>query len=330
MSLPFTRRDFIATSTLAAAGMVVGSRLVSSASADEPTFKTTPHKALIGYPNEKTLKSWKEAGIEGMEAAGKKSWQRTPVDAAKDHLMAERLGMRIHSVMYGWAHFNSPDAGTVARDIDDVSTALRVAQGYGADTVLLVPCKVTDVAVPKPWQFDIKFDEKTGTLKQVVAGDNSKYEAYIEAHNRSADASRKAIEKLIPVAQETGVVIAIENVWNNLWVKPDIFANFIRSFNCHWVQAYYDIANHAVYAPPVQWIRTLGRLIVKVHAKDFRVNANGQGGKWVNIRDNGVDWPAIRKELEKIDYNGWMTLEGSGRLPLAEKVKRLDLILEGK
>jgi len=333
MPTPVRRRDFLASSALAAAGVLVGGRFSTAAVADPPRLTTTPHKALIGYPSEKTLASWKAVGIEGMEARGEKSWRRSPVDAAQDHLTAERLGMRIHSVMFGWANLNDANSGKVARDVDNIATALRAAQGYGADTVLLVPCRINEsktLPIPKPWEFDIRFDAKTGRVEQVVAGDNKKYEKYIEAHNASAAATRRAVEKLLSVAEQTGVVIAIENVWNNLWVKPELFANFVASFNSHWVQAYYDVANGAVYAPPEEWIRALGRLIIKVHVKDFRLNPNGQGGDWVDIRDHGIDWPKVRAAFDRIGYNGWTTLEGSGGLPLAEQARRLDLILAGK
>ena len=76
--------------------------------------------------------------------------------------------------------------------------------------------------MPEPWEFDIRFDEKTGHLKQVVAGDNAKYQTYIEAHNHAADATREGVKRLIPTAEKAGVIIALENVWNNLWVKPDL------------------------------------------------------------------------------------------------------------
>ncbi len=327
MDIHLNRRGFLATSALATAGMLSGGRL----SASEPEYKTTLHKALIGLPREKTLKAWKAAGIAGMEAAGPRAWRRSPVETAKDHLVAEKLGMRIHSVMFGWANVNAKDSGKVARDIENISTALRAAQGYGADTILLVPCKIEGMPMPKPWEFDIHFDEKTGRLGQVAAGDNAQYGEYIEAHDHATDATRKAIEKLIPIAQETGVVIALENVWNNLWVTPALFAHFVASFNSHWVQAYYDVGNHVRYAPPEQWIQALGRMIVKVHIKDFRLHRkNQQGGSWVNIRDGSVNWPSVRAELEKIGYSGWVTLEGSGRLPLEEKNKRLDLIIAGE
>ena len=168
--------------------------------------------------------------------------------------MAESLGMRIHSVLFGWGNMNDGDAA-LADCVAKMEIALQAAKGYGADTVLYVPCVVGGMPVPKAWQFDIRFDEKTGHLKQVVAGDNSKYRRYIEAHDHAVDTSREGIKKLIPTAEKTGVVIALENVWNNLWVKPDLAANFVASFDSPSVRAYFDIGNHVKYAPPQDWIR---------------------------------------------------------------------------
>ena len=333
MNTSIKRRDFLlASAATVAAGGMLGSQATAAEVPQFKTaqFKTTLHKAKIAPPSEATLKSWADAGFEGMETTSKPGKSKSPVEAAKDHLMAEKLGMRIHSVLFGWADFNSPDSGKVAADIENVKAALQAAQGYGADTVLLVPCRIGGMPMPEAWEFDIKFDEKTGHIKEVVKGDNSKYEKYIEAHNVSSDATRKAVAKLIPIAQETGVTIALENVWSNLWVKPAIFKNLVASFDCHWVKAYFDIGNHVKYAAPEEWIRTLGNLIVKCHVKDFKLNTNGQGGKFVDIRDGSVDWPVVRKALDDIGYSGWMTIEGSGGLSLAEQNKRLDLIIAGK
>ena len=121
-----------------------------------------------------------------------------------------------------------------------------------------------------------------------------------------------------------------ENVWNNLWVKPALFANFVRSFDSPWVKAYFDIGNHVRYAPPEEWIRALGSLIVKCHVKDFRLNRQKRnGGDFVHPRDGSIDWPSVRRELDKVGYNGWLTIEDSG-LPLEEFSRRLDLIIAGK
>jgi len=166
-------------------------------------------------------------------------------------------------------------------------------------------------------------------VSQVVRGDNAKYAAYIKAQNEATDASRRAVEKLIPVAEKTGVVIALENVWNNLWVKPKLFAQFVASFNNPWVKAYFDIGNHVKYAPPEEWIQALGKLIVKFHVKDFKLNPDGRGGKFVHFREGSINWPMVRREIDKIGYNGFLTIEEDG-LPLEEFRRRLDLVIAGK
>jgi hexulose-6-phosphate isomerase len=95
------------------------------------------------------------------------------------------------------------------------------------------------------------------------------------------------------------------------------------------VKAYFDIGNHVKYAPPEEWIRALGKLIVKFHVKDFKLNADGHGGTWVHFPEGSVNWPLVREEIDKIGYNGFLTIEEDG-LPLAEFRRRLDLVIAGK
>ena len=322
MTHAISRRQFLAAT--AAAGLGV----MASRGSGAETFKTKLLKAMIGKPTEEYLKKLKDAGFDGLETA---DWSASPADAAAARAVAEKLGMKIHAVLRGWMQFNSTDPAVVAKSVAETETALRAAQGYGADAILLVPCRIgsKDMAMPEAWEFQIEFDEKTGHISKVVAGDNAKYKAYIEAHNQAVDGSIAAVKKLIPVAEQTKVVIALENVWNNLWVKPAYFKSFVASFQNPWVKAYFDIGNHVKYAPPEEWIRALGSLLAKCHVKDFKLNPDGHGGKFVDIRDGSVNWPAVRKTLDDVGYNGWMTIEGGG-LSLEEHSKRLDLIIAGK
>jgi hexulose-6-phosphate isomerase len=327
MKSNLSRRDFLATSTAIAAGLGLGLGAVPGyARQTAPAFKTKLHKALIvGKPAEDELKRFKDAGFDGVEAG-----IVPPQEAEACRKVAEKCGMRVHSVLRGWAEFNSDDPSKVEKTFAVTEDALRAAQGYGAETVLLVPCRIGGMKMPTPRQFAIEFDPKTNHLTRVVAGDNAPYDDYIKAHNHAIDTSREAVKRLIPLAEKCGVVIALENVWNNLWVQPPVFQNFVASFNNPWVKAYLDIGNHVKYAPPEEWILTLGSLVAKCHVKDFKLSEADPGtGKFVDIRDGSVRWPAVRAALEKIGYNGWMTIEGGG-LSTEENSKRLDLIIAGK
>jgi L-ribulose-5-phosphate 3-epimerase len=333
MKTSIDRRRFLAASAgLAAAGLSVGFRPGSAMGAEPPSGGKLKKSWIVGRPGEEELKRIRDAGFEGVEATvSSRDEAPAPADAEKARAVAEKLGIRIHSVLRGWAEFNSTNPAKIQESFAVSEAALNAAAGYGADAVLLVPCRIGDVKMPRPWEFLIDFDEATGHIRTVTRGDNAPFANYIAAHNRSVDTSREAVKRLIPVAEKAKVVIALENVWNNLWVKPAIFRSFVESFRSPWVQAYFDIGNHVKYAPPEEWILQLAGLLSKIHVKDFRLNPsdpNG-GGDFVEIRDGSVRWPVVRAALDRAGYAGWMTIEG-GKIPLAEQAKRLDLIIAGK
>lgn len=323
------RRSFLGqTARLAVGtGMAATWAAHSPARAADPTFATKLRKALImDRPTEERLKPLKDAGFDGVEAG------ILPVaEAEKAREAAAKLGLSIHSVLRGWAEFNSPDQAKVETSLKTTEDALRAAEAYGADAVLLVPCRIGGLRMPQAWEFLLDLDPETGHLSRVVAGDNEPYKDYIRAHNHATDTSREAVKRLIPLAEKTKVVIALENVWNNLWVRPEHFRQFVASFGSPWIKAYYDIGNHVKYARSEDWILTLGSLIAKVHVKDFKLNAQdaGGGGDFVNIRDGSVRWPVVRAALDRVGYNGWLTIEG-GDLSIEEHNRRLDLICAGK
>jgi len=315
-----SRRGFLASGAAAGLGLMAAGR------AGAAPFKTTLHKAMIGPAKEDLFKKWKDAGFEGCEC---RQADVTPEQAAKAREMAERVGIKIHSVLRGWMGFNSANPQGVEGSINKVATTLRAAKAYGADAILVVPCRVGGV-MPQPWEFDYEFDPKTAKVTRVAAGDNEKYAAYIQAQNHATESSRAALRKLIPVCEETGVKIACENVWNSLWVKPDLFAAFLRSVDSPWIGAYFDVGNNVKYHPAHEWIPALGKLILKVHIKDFKIDRNHKrGGNFCKIREGDVNWPAVRKALDDVGYNGWLTNE-SGGLSLEELSKRFDLIIAGK
>ena len=328
MKQAISRRRFVGAVAALSAGLSfgLGAGALGVAGA-ESGLKTKLKKALIvNKPTEEELKRIKEAGFDGVEAG-----VISPSEAEACRKAADSLGMKIHSVLRGWAEFNSSDKAKYDASYAKTEDALRAAQAFGAEAVLLVPCRIGGMPTPRPWEFQIEFDEKSGHLTRVVYGDNKPFAEYIKAHNHAIDTSREAVLRLIPLAEKTGVVIALENVWNNLWVKPALFRQFVASFQSKWVKAYFDIGNHVKYAAPEEWILTMGDLLAKLHVKDFKLNpADGNGeGQFVNICDGSVRWPVVRRAIDAVGYNGWMTIEG-GDLSMSEHNRRLDQIIAGK
>jgi L-ribulose-5-phosphate 3-epimerase len=324
MNPALNRREFVGTAAAAGLTLAVAGR------AQAKDFKHPFHKAVMaGKTDEKTLQEIKDAGFEGIEAL---QWQVTPEEAKAARKRAEKVGLVIHSVLLGWLDFNSENPREVANSLSKAEIALRAAQGYGATAVLLVPCKLgSNISTPNAWDFDVEFDPKTGQVSRVVNGDNAKFKDYIVAQNRATDMSRENLRKLIPVAEAAGVLVGVENVWNNFWVRPELFKQLVESCDSKWIQAYFDIGNQVKYLiPPEQWIRTLGKLIIKCHVKDYKLTSDGHGGSWPTLREGSVNWPEVRKALDEIGYEGWGTIEAPGPIPLAEQNRRFDLIVAGE
>jgi L-ribulose-5-phosphate 3-epimerase len=225
--------------------------------------------------------------------------------AAEILAASKKTGIRIHSVMNRdhWKYpLSSRDPDVVAKSMEGLKTSFRNASLWGADTVLVVP------AVVNP--------ETT----------------YQEAWDRS----QAQIRKLLPLAEEVKVIIAVEEVWNKFLLSPLEMARYVDEFRSPWVRSYFDVGNVVLYGYPQDWIRTLGKRIVKLHIKDFRFREDRTIKKrvadWVNLREGDIDWKEIYRALAEIGYNGSATVEldGGGKEYLADVSRRFDLILNGQ
>ncbi len=222
----------------------------------------------------------------------------TPDTRAAEELKkaAEAAGIRIDSVM-NTAHWKYPlssaDPTVVAKSMEGMRTSLHNANLWGSDTVLLVP------AVVNPQT------------------------SYREAWARS----QRQIRELLPLAEEVKVVIAIEEVWNKFLLDPVSVARYIDEFRSPWVKSWFDVGNVVFYGYPQDWIHTLGKRIVKLHLKDFKVTHSCYA--WVNLGDGEVMWPAVRQALIDTGYSGSAIceLEPGGEAYLRDLSRRIDRLL---
>jgi L-ribulose-5-phosphate 3-epimerase len=139
------------------------------------------------------------------------------------------------------------------------------------------------------------------------------------------------IRKALPLAAKLGIYIAIENVWNQFLYdhdgpenqSADKMRDYVDELNSPWAGVQFDIGNHQKYGKPAEWIRTLGKRIVKLDVKDW-----GKKAGWAKIGEGDVDWPAVRRALLDIGYSGWAAAEvsGGGREQLREISQQMDKV----
>jgi len=238
--------------------------------------------------DEDKFKLAKKCGFDGIEGS-----PMSDLDAARQlGRLARQAGVPIHSIVRGgWdAPFSDPDSKVIDKGLETMETALHSAKALGADAVLLVPAIVKE---------DVSYEQ---------------------AYKRS----QKHIKKLLPLAEELGVVIAVENVWNKFLLSPIEFARYVDEFESPWLKAYFDIGNVILFGYSQDWIRTLGNRIVKIHLKDFKRS----GYKWTNLLDGDVNWKQVRRSLDEIGYDGYLTTElrGGDEEYLTDLAGRIDKI----
>ena len=298
------RREFLKSGTgaLALAALSPGAFAAANAKPEAAAPKRAIKKGIMwgtvgvkGSVLEK-MKAIKEAGFEGTEMMS--HMDQDEVLRARD-----ASGVAIPSVC-GRDHWgkplSSPDPKVRAEGLEALKQTLRDAKRYGASSVLLVPAVVT---------------------KEVT---------YNDAYTRSQAEIRKAI----PLAEELGVKIACENVWNQFLLSPLEAARYVDEFKSPVVGWHFDVGNILNYGWPEQWIRILGPRIQKLHIKEFSRKKRDAEGLWkgfdVPLLEGDNDWPAVMKAVDDIGYQNWaITEQGGGDSPdgLKDLADRLGKIL---
>lgn len=212
----------------------------------------------------------KEAGFEGVEPMG--GMKREEVIAAFKETGLQAASVCCHT------HWEKPlsaaDEATRKMGLDGLVTSLHDAKAYGAGSLLLVP----------------------GVARNGVT--------YQECFDRSIVEIRKAI----PVAQETGVKISIENVGNNFIVKPEQAVEYLDAIDSEWVGWHFDIGNAGRLGPAERWISVIGKRINRIHVKDYSAKptaAAATGSRMPKLLDGDTNWPAVMKALDDAGYSGW-------------------------
>ncbi len=294
------RRAFLGAASLAAT-TPLWSGLTTPLQGREPGGRPIRKAVKIGMVQEgdtllEKFQLLKELGFDGVELDSPNGLKEDEVLAAKKATGLEIPGV-VDSVHWG-KPLSHPDAEVRRAGREGLETALRDAKTYGASTVLLVPAVVT---------------------KQI---------SYVDAYTRS----QAEIRRVLPLADELGVKIAFENVWNQFLLSPLEAARYVDEFESDSVGWYFDVGNVVNYGWPEQWVEILGKRILKLDIKEYSRKRRNDEGLWkgfgVKLLEGDCDWPSVMRALDRVGFQGWATAEvgGGQRQRLAEIAERMDRI----
>ncbi len=297
---PLDRRGFLRRSAVGAAaatllpqgGQTALAAPLAASSHAKDRFFTAVKWDMIEIPGSVTEKFQlcKDLGYSGMELV-------SPLNGfSLDEVIAARqsTGMPVHGVvdMKHWdARLSAADAETRAQAVGYLRQALKDCHAMGGFSVLLVPGKV-----------------------------NGEHETHDDVWTRSI----VGIREVLDTASYLGVRVLIENVWNGFCETPEKFRDYIDEIDSPWVAAYFDVGNVRKFGPSEDWIRTLGKRIVKLDIKDWSAKDG-----FCKIGDGDVNWSEVRHALDEIQFAGWCTAEvpGGGRDELHDIHERMTKVL---
>ncbi len=282
--MPFTRREFMKTTGGAAAAAVTfGSPALAQETRSMPrSIKKAVKLGMVRVEGSllDKFKLLKKLGYDGVELDSPNNLDANEVLAARDE-----SGLPIHGVVdsvHWQSTLSDPDPGVRGQGVAALETALRDSKLYGGSTVLLVPAVV------------------------------NKTISYDDAYNRS----QIEIRKVLPLAEDLGIKIAIENVWNSFLLSPLEAARYVDELESPNVGWYFDVGNIINYGWPEQWVRILNKRIFKLDIKEFSRSRRNDEGLWkgfgVELLEGDCDWPAVMAALDETGYKGWATAEVGG------------------
>lgn len=247
---------------------------------------------IWSFPEGKSIldcaKLAKKAGFDGIELSlnesGELGLETTEQEARELRQNIADLGLEISGLATGlyWANWMTSESEEErSKAIDICKKQLETAAALGADAILVIPGAVGVDFIPGSDVID-----------------------YDKAYDRALE----AMHQLAPVAEQSGVAIGIENVWNKFLLSPLELRQFIDTVGSPYVGSYFDVGNVVHSGYPEHWIRILGSRIKKVHFKDYRRQAGGLHG-FVDLLAGDVDYPAVMKAFKDIGYDGYVTAE---------------------
>jgi hexulose-6-phosphate isomerase len=296
------RRDVLRTAIAAAggAGLVNAPETRAAADVRKASPKRYKMKKSINlwafpYPDRMSLKECfqlaKDAGFDGIELNYDLESDLSPKSGPKEFAAirkeAERIGIAISGLcsFLFWPYpLTSNDPQERARGMELAVKMTEAAHHLGTENLLVVPG-----AVHMPWRED-----------------------HSPTPNDTCDQrARRAIAKLLPLAEKLKVHLNMENIFfNGYLMTPMEMNDFVDHFDSEYVQVHFDTGNIMLFQFPEHWIPALGKRIRNVHLKEFTKKGTDHSlESFRPLLDGTTNWPAVIEAFDAVDYRGYLTFE---------------------
>jgi hexulose-6-phosphate isomerase len=165
---------------------------------------------------------------------------------------------------------SSDDPADHDRFVEVTRKGLDAAVALGIDTILTIPGGPSAAV-----RYDVAYQRDVAGMRRVAA-----------------------------YAEQAGVNLAIEYVWNGMFLSPLEMKRFLEEVGSPRVGFYMDPGNMAISSIPEQWAEILAPHLQKVHFKDFRKVFGESRFEWKALLDGDVNYPRLMAALRGAGYDG--------------------------
>lgn len=292
-----SRRDFFAASGAALAGAAAftpaSAEAAQAGAAAKPASRVKLALSTYSYWHfrdpkvsiETVIDKAAAFGVEGVDVLHR---QMDAEDKATLQKLKRRAFVNGVSLVSLSIHqdFVDPDPATRQKDIDHTIHCLQLAHEMG------IPCMRLNTG---RWGTTASFDQlmKDRGIEPVLPGHTED-----EGFKWCID----SIQKVLPKAEEYGVLMALENHWG-LARTPEGQLRILNAIKSPWLGALMDTGNFL--EDPYPKLEMIAPQTVFVQAKTYQ-----GGGEWYAL---DLDYNRIAAILKKVGYHGYVALEFEGK-----------------
>ena len=240
------------------------------------------------YTRQEVIKAAAAAGFDAVEfnleprARGRVASfdeYSTELDVIETAEAARAAGLTVPSISTsGYKFWTYGDEQSELLCIEMLKKQIRIAEIFGADTILLV----------------------MGGMDNGILLSEARKNAL------------KAMRRALPIIENSSVCVGLENVGDFFFMSPYDMISFIKELGSDSVGVYLDLGNMLPFTRSEYWADVLAPYIKKIHIKDLkRYDYSKYGGVFCDLLKGDWNYAETMRVLKVHGFDGYLTAEVS-------------------